>query len=171
MNYGIEKKRVIDLGVKTTLGYIMFFLMLFSVPFSQDLYSKVTDSDLISSYYKDAYLVINEKNINIEIADSHNKRREGLSGRDSLNDDEGLFFKFEDVDYHGIWMKDMNFPIDIIWLSNTLQVIHIEENVDPSTYPDSFVPSKPAKYVLEVKSGFVKSNFVALKDQATILNR
>src|SRR3989344_8800209 len=51
--------------------------------------------------------------LNIEVADTDPERVQGLSGRDGLEDNEGLLFVFGREDYYGIWMKDMNFPIDI----------------------------------------------------------
>ncbi len=91
--------------------------------------------------------------IRVEIADSASELTKGLSGRSDMGDKDGLFFIFPDTDYHGIWMKDMRFPIDIIWISEELEVIGITKNVSPESYPKVFRPEKPVRYVLETEVG------------------
>ncbi len=61
-------------------------------------------------------------------------------------------------------MKDMRFSIDILWLSADGVVVHMAQNVSPSTYPQSFVPTKPARYVLEVLAGYAMEHGVAIGD-------
>jgi uncharacterized membrane protein (UPF0127 family) len=48
------------------------------------------------------------------------------------------------------WMKDMNFPIDIVWLDNDFKVVEIGENIDPSTYPSTIGGNTVSRYVLEI---------------------
>ncbi len=93
---------------------------------------------------------IGQGEIRAEVARTDEERVRGLSGRESLRADEGLLFVFEIPGNHGFWMKDMNFPIDIIWLNEERRVIHIERGVLPETFPRVFYPNRPAKYVLEV---------------------
>ncbi|HXY18184.1 MAG TPA: DUF192 domain-containing protein, partial [Candidatus Nitrosopolaris sp.] len=52
------------------------------------------------------------------------------------------------------WMKDMKFPIDMIWISSSHKAVVVEEDVKPSTYPDRFVNpvNHPAQYVLELQA-------------------
>jgi uncharacterized membrane protein (UPF0127 family) len=52
-------------------------------------------------------------------------------------------------------MKDMKFPIDMIWLDENKEVIHIEKDVKPETFPESFGPNKNAKYIIEIKANRV----------------
>lgn len=56
------------------------------------------------------------KKIKAEVVDNEEARMKGLSGRDNLADDEGMFFVFEKSDIYPFWMKDMKFAIDIIWI-------------------------------------------------------
>ncbi len=87
--------------------------------------------------------------IKVEIANSDQERIIGLSNRDKFETANGLLFVFPETSYHSIWMKDMNFPIDVIWISEDLKVINIEENLTPDSYPRSFRPNTPARYALE----------------------
>lgn len=104
--------------------------------------------------------------LNIGVADTDIKRELGLSGKEGLKDDEGLLFVFDTEGYYGFWMKDMNFPIDIAWLDKNKQIIYIESNVSPTTYPKVFSPSAPSLYVLETKANFFENNKIKIGDVA-----
>jgi uncharacterized protein len=95
----------------------------------------------------------------------------GLSGRQSLPQGQGLFFPFARDDYHGIWMKDMLFPIDIIWFDSTGCVVHIEHAAQPESYPHVFKPSVVARSVLEVNSGFAALYGVEVGTTCAILDK
>lgn len=95
-----------------------------------------------------------------ELADTEAKRVQGLSGRSSLAGGTGLLFDFEVPGMYGIWMKDMNFAIDIIW-ANESGVVTVAHAVSPDTYPQSFTPAAPARYVLEVPAGFAAAHSIA----------
>ncbi len=103
--------------------------------------------------------------INIERATTQPEREKGLAGRESLQQNSGMLFVFESSDYHCFWMKDMNFAIDIIWLDENRQVVEIASSVSPSTYPETFCPSTPAKYALEVDSGLANQSGVQVGTQ------
>jgi uncharacterized protein len=92
----------------------------------------------------------------VSIADTQETRRQGLSSTTALAELEGKLFIFESLGTHGIWMKDMNYPIDIFWISDDLKIIHTEANVDPDTYPQSFSSPEPARYVLETNAGLAE---------------
>lgn len=101
-------------------------------------------------------LRINDVLFKVEIADTPEKREQGLSGKTSLLEGSGMLFIFETADMYGFWMKDMNFPIDILWIDENLNVVDITRDLKPETYPEVFYPNKPVKYVLELPSGAVE---------------
>jgi uncharacterized membrane protein (UPF0127 family) len=102
-------------------------------------------------------LVAPSGTLSIEIVDSTEERRLGLSGRSSIGDDEGMLFVFDEAALTNcFWMKDMQFPIDMVWLDEDKKVITVIESVDPSTYPESVCPESPAKYGLELQSAQAK---------------
>lgn len=88
-----------------------------------------------------------------DMADTPAKRQQGLSGRETLERDEAMLFVFEEDGYHAFWMKDMKFSIDMIWLDESMAIVHIERNVSPSSYPNTYKSPEPARYVLEVQAG------------------
>lgn len=98
-------------------------------------------------------LQIQGHTIVLEIADSADERRRGLSGRANLDADTGMLFVFRQPGYYSFWMPDMYFPIDIIWIDKHFFVVDIEKNVLPESYPKIFQPSREAQYVLELNAG------------------
>ena len=112
-------------------------------------------------------LTIGKTEVNAEILNTHTERVRGLSGREKLESDNVLLFVFEEEDFHSIWMKDMNFPIDIIWLDTNLEIIHIEERVSPDTYPKVFYPSTKSLYVIETVSNFVLEHGIKIGDKVS----
>jgi uncharacterized membrane protein (UPF0127 family) len=89
----------------------------------------------------------------------------GLSGRASLALDEGMLFLFPYSARHAIWMKDMRFPIDVVWLAEDGTIIDIKQDLYPDTYPAAFAPRAPARSVLELPAGFVRDTGVAEGDR------
>lgn len=92
--------------------------------------------------------------VTVEIADTQAKRERGLGGRDTIKQNTGMLFVFDTPEQYGFWMKDMKFPIDIIWFDANRRIIYEEEDVQPNSYPNVFVPRTPATFVLEVPAGF-----------------
>lgn len=90
----------------------------------------------------------------LEVADTDRLRTKGLSGHAPLRQNEGMLFVFSEDDYYGFWMKDMLFPIDIIWLDREYRIVDKKEHAAPESYPQVFVPEEPARYVVELSAGF-----------------
>lgn len=102
------------------------------------------------------------------LADTQEARIQGLSGKKSLKEDEGMLFIFDNPLLVGFWMKDMHFAIDIIWIDENLEIIGIERQVEPETYPTSFYPTERIKYVLEVVGGFSDTRNIEVGDSISI---
>jgi uncharacterized protein len=107
------------------------------------------------------------QNIKVDLALTPAEQEQGLSGRQNLLPNTGMLFVFENPDDYLFWMKDMNFPIDIIWISQDFKVVYIEKNATPESYPAAYGPGpndEKAKYVLEVVSGFSDKNNLRVGD-------
>jgi|SRR3989344_4396151 len=124
---------------------------------------------------RDDFVDNNQDNIEIyvgntrllaDIADSEAEIVEGLSGRDELLSNEAMIFVLPASSRAGFWMKDMKFPIDIIWIDDNKKIVYIENNISPETYPKIFYPDTDALYVLEVAAGFSETNKI---DKSTVL--
>jgi uncharacterized membrane protein (UPF0127 family) len=114
-------------------------------------YLEATDTTITELVSPPTVVRIGTVALTVELAVTPEERIRGLSGRNEIGAD-GLLFIFPESADHGIWMKDMHFPIDIIWIGDDLTVVHIERNVHPETYPKVFRPRVPARYVLETES-------------------
>lgn len=93
----------------------------------------------------------------LERADTSAARERGLGGRSGMSRDRGMLFVFERADTYCFWMKDMHFAIDIIWLDDGRHVVYMKQNVAPATYPESFCPDRPARFVVELNAGMVRA--------------
>ena len=118
-----------------------------------------------------ATVEINGAILMAEVVSHRTSRARGLSGREMLGEREAMLFIFDEPDYYGIWMKDMKFPIDIIWLDDELKIIGLEKNINPNTFPEKFSPPSPAKFVLEVNGGWSDENKIKEGMTARILNK
>ncbi len=80
----------------------------------------------------------------------------GLSNYSSLPEGRGMLFIFEEEGLQRMWMKDMDFPIDMFWLDRKGKILHIEKKALPCEPPmcEIFEPMVRAKYVLETNEGF-----------------
>ena len=107
------------------------------------------------------------KALQAELMVKDHDRMMGLMFRPSLPLDRGLLFVFEESDFHGIWMKNCRFPIDIVWLDEDHQVVHLAESVPPcKTDPcPVYQPMKKAAYVVEINAG------QARREKATLGSR
>jgi uncharacterized membrane protein (UPF0127 family) len=88
-----------------------------------------------------------------EVVSTEAAQERGLGGRTSIPENYGMLFVFKQSSRVGFWMKDMQVPIDIVWLSDNGTIIGIEDSLSPDTYPQAFYPAQPVKLVLETKAG------------------
>ncbi len=113
-------------------------------------------------------LTLDGATVHVILAQTPADQERGLSGRDSLAADEGMLFVFPKDGTYSFWMKNMKFSIDIIWLSVEGRVVDIAANLSPGTYPRSFAPQRPSRFVLEVPAGFVEAHRVQIGDSAQL---
>jgi uncharacterized membrane protein (UPF0127 family) len=95
--------------------------------------------------------------IHAEVANTMKKRAEGLMYREHLAKDRGMLFTFDQAQPWTFWMKNTKIPLDIIWMNDKKQIIHIARNVPICTRTDDgcpqYQPNDPAMYVLEIGGG------------------
>jgi uncharacterized membrane protein (UPF0127 family) len=111
---------------------------------------------------------VGKTSVIVEIVRTEEARERGLSGRDALSPGHGMLFMFESEGLPGIWMKDMKFPIDIIWADKDGAIVTIARKVAPESYPAVFTPKSPSLYVLEVPPGFADQYGIAEGDKIVL---
>ena len=92
--------------------------------------------------------------LQVEVMVKDEDRAMGLMFRPSLAEDRGMLFLFEEEDFHGIWMKNCKFPIDILWLDAGRKVVHLAEGVPPCKAEPCpvYKPLRRAAYVVELNA-------------------
>ena len=99
--------------------------------------------------------------IHAELANTPQKRAEGLMYRTHLAPDRGMLFTFSQAEAWVFWMKNTKISLDLIWINEKKQIIHIEQNVPICTRTDDscpqYRPNEGALYVLELAGGRAES--------------
>lgn len=164
MGQSLRKTLLIIVTIIIVIGIALIayprFLALRGNNLEKQVYLHQTSDDPKPFYIKNK-----DVKFKIRISDNDYERQSGLSGYTVLNEDEGMLFVFEKPDYYQIWMKDMLFPIDIIWLDGNFNIVTIKKDVSPTSYPNSFGPTSPSKYVLEINAGLSDKHGFQVGDQ------
>ena len=128
---------------------------------SKDMNAKKTANSAIAYSVP---LTIGTAHLSVALALTPASQEQGLSGTDNLADGTGMLFGFESPLIPHFWMKDMRYPLDMIWIDSTKMVIGSETKISQYTYPTTFAPKNPVEYVLEVPAGFVEKNNIQVGD-------
>ncbi len=113
----------------------------------------------------------------VEVANTSEERRIGLSNHDGLPRYSGMLFAYDSPGEKTFWMKGMDFPIDIIWIDETCHIVNITMNVpvpkaglindrDYLTYSSGV----SVQYVLEVNAGVTDRNSIGLTDTVEFIS-
>ena len=141
----------------------LFLIIIFNnqIVLSQKDYNNATNT--LTPYVKIKDLIIH-----VDLAISPDEQAKGLSIKNALNDSDGMLFLFDTPGDYSFWMKDMKFPIDIIWIDPNYKIVHIEKNLQPCIFfllCPSYSPHANSKYVLEVNSNFTTKNNITVGDR------
>lgn len=117
--------------------------------------------------------IINDKTLNLLVVKESKDIEIGLSNRDSLPKDQGMLFIFEKEGIYPFWMRNMKFPIDIIFIKGD-KVVKIFDNVKPPQSPDEdipiYKPESPSDKVLEINAGQAKEFGIKVGDSIQFNN-
>ena len=150
----VHKKIFIFWGIFFTLSVFVLTGVFFRGVFKEDKNSIIEDKTIQPPC--EARAVFGETQyICLEIANTPEKRRQGLSGRESFQEDAGMLFVFDFETKPQMWMKDMKFSLDFVWIDDEGIVRDIHTDIAPETYPQTFAPKEDVRFVLELLSGGV----------------
>jgi hypothetical protein len=104
---------------------------------------------------------IKDQKYYLEVASTPDTRQKGLMNRSELPANSGMLFIFEGTGIYPFWMKNTLIPLDIIWLNQNKEIVHIKENAQPcettiAAICNTIAPLKPALYVIELNAGDVQ---------------
>jgi len=148
---------------KKIVSFVIAFIAIFVLIFACYHFWTAVNVDNIKS------VQIREQTIKVELALNEEAQERGLSDRKELKENEGMLFVFSEEGKHDFWMKDMNFPIDMVWMDESKIIIYIEDNTKPESYPDSYGPAALSRYVLEVNAGVSEKNNWKVGDEVKFL--
>ena len=112
-----------------------------------------------SNGYRQVNVTVNGLVLIADIAATDEQIVKGLSVKDSLAENEAMLFVFDNEAEYTFWMKNMKFPIDIIWIDSDKTVVHIEHNLQPCSSEllcPTYTPIDDSLYVLETVGGFAE---------------
>lgn len=119
----------------------------------------INDFEKKDSFDNEIKVIVNDSiSLKTDVSSTSHERTIGLSKYEKLSEDQAMLFVFERKGLYSFWMRDMKFPIDIIWLDENKTIVSIKENADPIDFPQSYAPETEALYVLETVAGFIEKN-------------
>lgn len=158
---------IIILAALLLIGDVCYYIF---YPRTAATIYKVGDIKKIPSTYSTSLpkinLFINKQQFLVEVAQTSKEKSLGLGGREGLNTNAGMLFIFGKPSRQYFWMKDMKFPIDIVWIDKNKKVSGFVENAKPEDYPEAYPSPQDVSYVLEISSGAVKKQGIKIGDTA-----
>lgn len=136
----------------------------------------VTDAANDGDYERTTVTVVDEYDaelgtVDVRVADTYAKRYTGLSDTDSLGPNEGMLFVHDGEDQYAYVMREMAFPLDILFIATNgtiTRIHHAELPPEGTTGPDLKRYRGSGKYVLEVPYGWTNRTGVEPGDAVEI---
>lgn len=92
---------------------------------------------------------ISDKEYKVKEATSTEEKAKGLQGITQLPEDEGMLFYFDPPEDVQFWMKDVDIPLDIIFINDDEEVIKVQEGAPND---ETLIEAENVAYVLEVNA-------------------
>lgn len=105
----------------------------------------------------------------VEIAADVISRKRGMMYRESLEEDRGMIFVFDEEALHPFWMKNTYISLDMVHLDRNLEVVGVVEKAEPLTLTQQKI-DRPSMYVVEVVGGFAEKHGVGVGTRASLRN-
>lgn len=105
--------------------------------------------------------------INIEIAETDYETQTGLMYRKGMEDDQGMLFIFPDEAMHSFYMKNTQFPLDLIFIKADSTIASLQENAQPLN-EQGLSSQVPVQFVLEINAGLAEEWNLEVGDKLVI---
>lgn len=158
-------------------GFFIIGITAFFFHLNNDAVRRILD------YKQTVYWVVENESdglVPLYVADTPVEQQKGVSEwsrmvtyHDGVADEQGMIFEFNEYRYHSFWMKNVEFPLDMIWLDGNT-IVYIEEHVQPEIgVPESqlqtYAPNVLANRVIEVSDGFVERYAIEVGDTVELI--
>ncbi len=127
---------------------------------------------IYSSLWTKATVKIGGQEVRVLVADNYNHRLKGWSDKKDMGKYGGMLFVFPDRGQHAMVMRDMHFPLDIIWLDGN-KIVDIAPNLPPEPgIPEEQLTIYRARavstIVLELPAGFKDRTGLKIGDEVEV---
>jgi uncharacterized membrane protein (UPF0127 family) len=113
---------------------------------------------------------INGHVFSLYLAKTSHDREVGLAKFNRITKNQAMLFIFPKLDYYSFWMKNMKFPIDIIFIKDN-RIVDIFQNVpvpkDNNNLP-TYTTGEKADKVLEINSGLSNAYKITIGDEVKL---
>lgn len=119
---------------------------------------------------------INDKLLTVEVADTDYDRQRWLMFRnEKLELDSGLLLIYDNPDLYSIWLLNIQYPLDLLWLDKNGNIVYMKSNAQPcdnilDSSKCTFKNTKPAKFILASSSGFIQHNNITESTKLEIIS-
>lgn len=96
--------------------------------------------------------------VRVEVAVTEEEKARGLSGRAGLPPGTGMLFPYPTPGFRSMWMREMRFPLDFLWIRDG-RIVDLFEEVRPplpGQVPRTVASPEPAQSIVEVPAGFIR---------------
>ena len=104
----------------------------------------------------------------VNVSDTFDERFTGLSDHDSLGPDEGMLFVHPREATHGYVMREMAFPIDMVFVAENGTITTIHHAELPPEGEDSPTYEGYGKYVVEIPYEYTTDHGIEVGDRVEI---
>jgi len=122
---------------------------------------------LTGDAHADIDLSLSDGRYSVEIADNSSAQMRGLMGRDNLPAGQGMLFVYPRDRRVSFWMKNVRFPLDMIFLDRCGKVVQIHENAPPGD-PSIITSRHPVRAVLEIAAGASRRDRIRSGDRVSV---
>ena len=129
------------------------------------LLNKGQAKELISLGLVSEQVKIADKLINVEIADTQEKRVDGLKWRNSMPQNSGMLFIYDNDRLGGFWMRDTLIDLDIAFIDKKGFIVGVDTMKSQSS--KIYKPEIAYRYVLELNAGFFKQHKIGVGEKVT----
>lgn len=125
----------------------------------------IAEQKLIPSDEYQVFFPVQALNIKVELAITDKQRKTGLMFRQALALDRGMLFKFESTETQNVWMRNVFFPIDVVFISRQGKVVALLKHLPPCLQQDTcpiYRSGVEAKYMLEINAGLIEQHNISI---------